>query len=70
MIEILFFILFIAVFGKILGFILSATWGLFKILLYIVLLPAILLLLVFGGFLYIALPILIVIGVLSLIESV
>lgn len=51
------------------GFAFRATWGLFKILLYIVFLPLILVGMVFGGLLYLALPILIVVGIISLIAG-
>ncbi|MCR4831284.1 MAG: hypothetical protein K5883_07525 [Pseudobutyrivibrio sp.] len=65
----LFTILFFIIFGRMIGFAFRMTWGLFKVLLYIVFLPLILLLMVFGGLIYIALPLLIIVGVLSLITN-
>lgn len=67
--TILFYILFLLVFGKLIGFAFRATWGLMKILLYIVFLPLILIGLVFGGLLYIAFPVLIIIGIISLVAK-
>lgn len=69
MLSLLFFILFFAVFGKMIGFAFRATWGLLKVLLVIVFLPLILVGLVFGGLLYIAFPILIIVGIISLITN-
>lgn len=65
----LFTILFFLIFGRMIGFAFRMTWGIFKVLLYIVFLPLILLLMVFGGLIYIALPLLIIVGVLSLITN-
>ena len=67
--TILFFILFFWIFGDLLGFAFRATWGIFKISLFIVFLPLILVALVFGGLLYIAFPVLLVIGLISLIAK-
>ena len=67
--TIVFFILFVMIFGKLLGFAIRATWGLFKIALYLVFLPVILVALVFGGLLYVAFPILIVAGIVSLVAG-
>ncbi|SFN73080.1 hypothetical protein SAMN04487831_10383 [Pseudobutyrivibrio sp. UC1225] len=69
MFTFLFFVLFFMVFGKMIGFAFRATWGLMKVLLYIVFLPLILVGLVFGGLLYIAFPVLLVVGVVSLIAN-
>ncbi|SHJ52127.1 hypothetical protein [Pseudobutyrivibrio xylanivorans] len=65
----LFFVLFFMIFGKMIGFAFRATWGLMKILLYIVFLPLILIGLVFGGLLYIAFPVLIIVGLISLVAK-
>ena len=69
MFTLLFFVLFFMVFGKMIGFAFRATWGLTKILFSIVFLPLILIGLVFGGLLYIAFPVLLVVGVVSLIAN-
>ena len=69
MFTLLFFVLFFMVFGKMIGFAFRATWGLTKILFSIVFLPLILIGLVFGGLLYIAFPVLLVVGIVSLIAN-
>ena len=66
MIELLFAILMFAVFGKILFFAIKATWSITKILLTVVLLPLILVVLAFAGLIYIAFPVLIIIGLIAL----
>ncbi len=67
MLTIIFFIFLFLIFGKVLVFGVKAAWGISKFLLTIVLLPLILIALVLGGLLYIALPVLLVIGAVSLI---
>jgi hypothetical protein len=67
--TVLFFILFLIVFGKMIGFAIRATWSIFKVMLYIVFLPLILVGMVFGGLLYLAFPILIIVGIVSLIAG-
>lgn len=66
MLSLLFMVLMLVIFGKIFGFALKATWGITKIIFSIVLLPVFLIFLVFMGLMWIALPILLVIGVVSL----
>lgn len=65
MLEILFAVCMLWVFGKLLIFAIKAAWGITKILFTIIFLPAILVGLVLGGLLYIAFPVLIVIGIVS-----
>ena len=69
MVTIVFFILMLMIFGKLLIFGIKAAWGISKFLLTVVLLPVILIGLVNGGLFSIALPILLVIGVVSLFTS-
>ena len=69
MVTIVFFILMLMIFGKLLIFGIKAAWGISKCLLTVVLLPVILIGLVIGGLFSIALPILLVIGVVSLFTS-
>ena len=57
------------VFGKLFFFGLKAAWGISKFVLTIVFLPLILLVMVAGGLISIALPVLLVIGVVGLIAS-
>ena len=67
MLELLFTILMFVVFGKILIFAFRATWGISKILFSVVLLPLFLIILVVSGLITLALPILIVVGIVSLV---
>lgn len=67
MLTFIFTIMMIIVFGKILGFAIKAAWGLSKIIVSVVLLPLFLVVLVIKGLIGIALPILVVVGILSLI---
>ncbi len=66
MLTLLFIICMFGIFGKLLWFGIKAAWGISKFVLTIVLLPVILIALLLGGLLYLAIPILIVIGVISL----
>lgn len=69
MLSLLFAICMIWIFGEILFFGIKATWGISKFLFTIVLLPLILIGMVVGGLIYIAFPILIVVGIVALISS-
>ena len=66
MLNFIFFILMILVFGKILGFAIKAAWGVSKIVCSVILLPLFLVGLVIKGLFSIAVPILLVVGVISL----
>ena len=57
------------VFGKLLIFGIKAAWGISKLILTIVLLPISLILLVVGGLMSLAFPILIIVGIISLFSS-
>ena len=48
----------------------KAAWGISKILFTLVLLPIILIVLVIAGFIYIAIPILAIVGVIALVSGV
>ena len=48
------------------GFAFKATWGIFKVMTFLVFLPLILVGLVFGGLISIAFPILVVVGLANL----
>lgn len=69
MLSLLFTICMIWVFGKLLFFGIKATWGISKFLVTLVLLPLILIGLVVGGLIYIAFPILIIVGIAVLVLS-
>jgi hypothetical protein len=57
------------IFGKLVGFAFRATWSIMKVMLYFVFLPVILVGLVFGGLIYFAFPILLVVGLISLLKT-
>lgn len=65
--TVLFMILLLLVFGKIFGFAIRAAWGVTKIAVVAVLFPLILAGLALIGLIGIALPILLIAGVISLI---
>ena len=66
MLELLFAVLMITIFGKLFIFGMKATWGITKILVTVVFLPLILIGLVLGGLVSLALPILLVVGIVSM----
>lgn len=68
--TLIFIILMLAVFGEMIGFAVKAAWSITKVLLYIVFLPIILIGLVFAGLVYVAVPILAIIGVITLIKAI
>ena len=69
MLSLLFTICMIWIFGKILFFGMRAAWGISKLLVTVVLLPLVLIGMVVGGLLYLAFPILVVVGIVTLIGS-
>lgn len=69
MLTLIFIICMFAVFGKIAGLALRGAWGLTKILFSLVLLPVILIGMVFSGLIVIALPALIIFGIVALVAN-
>lgn len=69
MLTFIFFILFFAIFGSILKFALKATWGIFKFVVSLVLLPIILVALVLAGLVYVAIPVLVIVGIVFLVKA-
>lgn len=69
MLSLLFSICMVWVFGKLFFFGLRAAWGISKFLVTLVLMPLALIALVVGGLMYIAFPILIVIGLVALFST-
>ena len=67
MLLFIFVILLLAVIGKLIGLAIKATWGITKILFNIVLLPIVLIALVCAGLVYIAIPVLIIVGIVALV---
>ena len=69
MLSLLFAFCMIWVIGKFLIFGVKASWGIMKLLCTVVFFPVILIGLVVGGLLYIAFPLLIVVGIIALAAS-
>jgi hypothetical protein len=69
MMTLIFMILMIVVFSKLFVFAARATWGISKIIVSLVLLPVFLVGLALAGLIQIALPILLIVGVFSLLVS-
>ena len=69
MLSLIFGILMILVFGKLIIFAIKAAWGLTRVLLTVVLLPLVLLGLVAGGLMFLALPVLLLVGLGTLIVA-
>ena len=67
MMTIIFFLFFFMIFGKLLSFAFKATWSIMKVAFFIMFLPIILVGMAIGGLIYIALPILLVVGLVSLL---
>ena len=67
MFTLLFIFCMFGVFGKLFCFGLKAAWGISKFVLNIVFLPLILIVMVAGGLLSVAFPLLLIIGVIGLV---
>ncbi len=65
--TLIFIILMLIVFGKILKFAIKAAWGITKIVVSLVLLPLILVGLALSGLIIVAIPVLVVVGIIALI---
>ncbi|MDY4793487.1 MAG: hypothetical protein SO172_04885 [Pararoseburia sp.] len=70
MLTLIFICLMIAVFGKLVWFAIRAAWGITKVLFTIIFLPVILIALFVGGFAYVALIGLLIVGALSLVKTI
>ena len=68
MLSLLFIIFFFGIFGKMIGYAFRASWSIIKVLFTMVLLPLILVGLLIKGLVYVALPVLLVVGLCSLLE--
>ncbi len=69
MLTLLFVVLLLTIFGKLLIFAIKAAWRITKILLNIVLLPLIIIGMFAGGLTYLALIVLAIVGLVSLIKG-
>ncbi len=67
MLTILFLLLMIVVFGKLIWLAMRAAWGITKVLFSIVFLPIVLIVLALSGLMVVALPILIIVGLAALL---
>jgi len=67
--TIVFLIMLLGVFGKLLSVAINAAWGITKIVFTIIVLPVALVALVFSGLIAVAFPILIIIGIVSIFTS-
>ena len=66
MMTLLFLILFFGLFGKLAGFAFKITWNMMKIMLVITIVPVILAT-IFGGLVRMALPVLVIVGIVYLL---
>lgn len=69
MLSLIFAILMLCVFGKLLKLSIKAAWGITKVLFILVFLPIVLVVMVIGGLIYIAVPILLIIGIATLVSG-
>ena len=69
MITLIYIILMIMVFGKLLIWSIKAAWGITKILFTVVFLPIVLIALALSGAIYIAIVLLIIGGIVTLVKS-
>ena len=69
MLTLLFTICMFGIFGKLLIFGLKAAWGVSKLLLTVVFFPVVLIGMVFMGLLRLAFPVLIIVGIVSLLKK-
>lgn len=67
MLTIIFLLLMIVVFGKLVWLAIRAAWGVTKVLFSIVFLPIVLIVLALSGLMVVALPILIIVGLAALL---
>ena len=68
MLTLLFLICMLGIFGKLLIFGLRAAWGVSKLILTVEFFPVILIGMVFAGLIYLAFPILIIVGIVTLLS--
>lgn len=67
MLTLVFICLMIGVFGKLIELAFKMTWGIAKVLFTLVFLPFVLIALTIGGLVTIALPLVVVVGIISLV---
>lgn len=62
----LFYVLFALIFGRLIYFAIRLAWGFMRVLLTLVFLPAIIIAILLAGLTWLALPILVIVGIISL----
>lgn len=67
--TIIFGILLFSVVGKLISLAFKATWGILKIVFTVILFPVILIIMAVSGLMVVALPILIIVGIVLLIKT-
>lgn len=67
MLTLVFICLMIGVFGKMIGLAFKMTWGIAKVLFTLVFLPFVLIALAISGLVAIALPLVVIVGIISLV---
>ncbi len=67
MLSVLFYIFLFIIFGKMIGFAFRASWNILKVMVFLIFLPLTLVALVLGGLIYVALPVLLVVGIIGLL---
>ena len=67
MLTLIFTCLMVWIFGKLIWIAFKMTWGITKVLFNLIFLPIILIALVIGGLVSVALPVLVIIGIIMLI---
>lgn len=70
MLTLIFVILMFIVFGKLLGIAIKAAWGISKFIVTFLVFPVFLIVLAVCGLVYLAIPILAIIGICALVKSV
>lgn len=66
--DVLFSVLFVCIFGRLIFFAFRLAWGFTKVLFTLILLPLVLVGILLAGLTWLALPILIIVGIVSLIK--
>lgn len=69
MLTLLFLILLLSFCGEMIGLAIRATWGFAKIILCVIFFPVVIIIMAMMGLVYIAVPVLAIVGVISLIKN-
>ncbi len=69
MLSLLFVILMFLIFGRLILLAFKAAWGITKVLVTFLFFPVVLIVLVLGGLLYLAFPVLVIVGIVLLVTA-